>query len=154
MSNYHFFAPVFNEMDSWQLLDKTLVTKSPDDIRHQKSRKFAPYHHCWREDRIATVPRSVHHTHIQSRGSQWSITHIQSRGPSGGLSSSQWWFSLAFQEHFWCRISLGALSRAPIQSWEMSQTYMEKTSDAGDMSPPIFWIFRQILGWERDFRPF
>ena len=34
------------------------------------------------------------------------------------------------------------------------KAYMEKTRDAGDISPPIFWIFRQILGWERNFRPY
>ena len=27
-----------------------------------------------------------------------------------------------------------------------AKAYMEKTGDAGDISPPIFWIFRQILG--------
>ena len=28
-----------------------------------------------------------------------------------------------------------------------SKSYLQKASDAGDISPPIFWIFRQILGW-------
>ena len=26
------------------------------------------------------------------------------------------------------------------------QPYIQKAGDAGDISPPIFWIFRQILG--------
>ena len=29
------------------------------------------------------------------------------------------------------------------------QPYILKVGDAGDISPPIFWIFRQILGWAR-----
>ena len=35
-----------------------------------------------------------------------------------------------------------------------SHPYMRKTGDAGDIITANFWIFRQILGWERDFRPF
>ena len=30
------------------------------------------------------------------------------------------------------------------------QSYFLKASDAGDISLPILWIFRQILGWKCD----
>ena len=30
----------------------------------------------------------------------------------------------------------------------------EKLVTLVTVSPPIFWIFRQILGWERNIRPF
>ena len=29
---------------------------------------------------------------------------------------------------------------------KLTITYMQKAGDTGDISPPIFWIFRQILG--------
>ena len=29
-------------------------------------------------------------------------------------------------------------------------TYMQKAGDCGDISPQFFWIFRKILGWERE----
>ena len=32
--------------------------------------------------------------------------------------------------------------------------YIRKASDAGDISPPIFWIFRQIQGFLGHFRSF
>ena len=28
--------------------------------------------------------------------------------------------------------------------------YMQKAGDCGDISPQFFWIFRKILGWERE----
>ena len=53
------------------------------------------------------------------------------------------------------------MARYVSQLWQLMATYttrrctyMRKAGDTGDISPPIFWIFRQILGWERDFRPF
>ena len=32
----------------------------------------------------------------------------------------------------------------------MSHPYILKAGDRGDWSPPIFFIFRQSLGWERE----
>ena len=33
--------------------------------------------------------------------------------------------------------------------WKKEETYIQKAGDAGDISPPIFGIFRQILGGSR-----
>ena len=38
-----------------------------------------------------------------------------------------------------------------LNGFEMSLfPYMQKAGDRGDISPQFFWIFRKILGWERE----
>ena len=63
-------------------------------------------------------------------------------------------FILGHKELFWIKkITFWAIFLPPEFRGGETHTW-EKAEFLEIISPPIFWIFRQILGWERDFRQF
>ena len=48
----------------------------------------------------------------------------------------------------WTRLPQSWLLLDLILGWVLS--YMQKAGDTCDISPQFFWIFRKILGWERE----
>ena len=53
------------------------------------------------------------------------------------------------QNKWWEICSFSLLDKGKDEKEEHIWAYIQKAGDAGDISPPIFWIFRQILGWAR-----
>ena len=57
---------------------------------------------------------------------------------------SHLWYSSAHAD-LWYSSTYADLPRKMI-----TKPYMQKARDSWDISPQIFWIFRKILGWERE----